>query len=129
MLKIDNVMKDNFKYKITAPVLFYFLLAANKIALSAGKCTVNGQQVPCEEAGRQIKSFLGWGLGFFAFSAAVGIAITVFWITMIVHAASHQIENKAMWIILMVFTGIIGTLTYYFVVKRKFVQQATSSTQ
>jgi uncharacterized protein YneF (UPF0154 family) len=44
---------------------------------------------------------------------------------MIVHAAKHDVENKAMWIILMVFTGIVGALIYYFVVKRKFSKQFT----
>jgi len=53
----------------------------------------------------------------------VGIAAFIFWIVMLVHAASHPVENKAMWIILMVFTGVIGSLIYYFVVKRKFAKQ------
>lgn len=89
---------------------------------TTAKCTLNGQQIPCEELGKQIKGVLGWGIGALIAIAVVGIWATVFWILMIVHAAKNEIENKAMWIILMVFTGIIGTIIYYFVVKRKFAQ-------
>ncbi len=99
------------------------LLFANKIALAAAKCTLNGQEVPCGEVSGQIKSLLGLGIGFFALMAAIGIGTFIFWILMIIHAASNQIENKAMWVILMVFAGFIGALIYYFVVKRKFNNQ------
>lgn len=98
---------------------------ANQVAFAAAKCTVNGQEVDCAELGNKIKGFLGWGIGGF-FIAALGIWATVFWIMMIVHAAKHDVENKAMWIILMVFTGIVGALIYYFVVKRKFANSGSS---
>jgi len=39
---------------------------------------------------------------------------------MLIHAVSKPIENKALWIIILVFTGVIGAIIYYFVVKRKF---------
>jgi len=96
---------------------------ANQAALAAGKCTVNGQEVDCAELGNKIKGFLGWGIGIFFVVVALVIWATVFWIMMIVHAAKHDIEDKAMWVILMVFTGIVGALIYYFVVKRKFNKQ------
>ncbi|OGH73707.1 MAG: hypothetical protein A2921_03720 [Candidatus Magasanikbacteria bacterium RIFCSPLOWO2_01_FULL_43_20b] len=67
--------------------------------------------------------FLGWGIAAVVVLFLVGIAAFIFWIVMLVHAASHPVENKAMWIILMVFTGVIGSLIYYFVVKRKFAKQ------
>ncbi|OGH72240.1 MAG: hypothetical protein A3G00_04980 [Candidatus Magasanikbacteria bacterium RIFCSPLOWO2_12_FULL_43_12] len=67
--------------------------------------------------------FLGWGIAVVVVLFLVGIAAFIFWIVMLVHAASHPVENKAMWIILMVFTGVIGSLIYYFVVKRKFAKQ------
>jgi len=113
---------------LTAPSVV--LLGATQLALAQAKCTVNGREVPCEEAARQLKTFLGFGLGALVLVFAIIIAAAVFWIMMLVHAASHQIDNKAMWIILMVFTGIIGALAYYVVVKRKFNQKgaAISST-
>ena len=92
---------------------------ANQVAFAAGKCTVNGQEVDCAELGNKIKGFLGWGIGGFLLFAVLGIWATVFWIMMIVHATKHDVENKAVWIILMVLTGIVGALIYYFAVKRK----------
>ncbi|MBI5079052.1 PLDc N-terminal domain-containing protein [Candidatus Wolfebacteria bacterium] len=47
---------------------------------------------------------------------------------MIVHAARHPINNKGVWIVVMIFTGIVGALIYYFTVKRKFNQQYSQST-
>src|SRR3990167_6666479 len=102
------------------------MLVANQVALAAAKCTVNGREVDCAELGNKVKGFLGWGIGGFLVFFALGIWATVFWIMMIVHAAKYDVENKAMWIILMVFTGIVGALIYYFVVKRKFSNQFSS---
>ncbi len=45
----------------------------------------------------------------------------VFWIKMIIHAASHEVENKTVWIIVLVVFGFLAAIAYYFVVKRKFV--------
>lgn len=94
--------------------------ATNQIALAAAKCTVNGREVPCEELGNQIKGILGWGVGSFLVIFALVIWALVFWIMMIVHLTKHKVEDKVVWAILMVFTGIVGALVYYFVVKRKF---------
>lgn len=104
---------------IYSSALLALFALSNQLALAQATCTVNGEEVPCEGA---IGGFLGLGIGIFIVMAVVGIAATVFWIMMIVHAASHPIQNKAIWIILMVLTGIIGALVYYFVVKRKFIQ-------
>lgn len=57
----------------------------------------------------------------------ISISAFVFWIMMIVHAATHPIENRAIWVLLLIFTGIIGAIVYYFVVKRKFNSQMPSS--
>ncbi|MBI2669814.1 MAG: PLDc N-terminal domain-containing protein [Candidatus Yanofskybacteria bacterium] len=104
------------------------MLVANQVAFAAAKCTVNGREVDCAELGNKVKGFLGWGIGSFFVIFALGIWAIVFWIMMIVHAAQHDVENKAMWIILMVFTGVIGALIYYFVVKRKFGKRFSPST-
>ena len=118
---------------ITKSVMFSsFVLGltmiSNQVALAAAKCTLNGQEIDCAELGNKVKGFLGWGIGGFLVIFALGILATVFWIMMIIHAAKHNVENKAMWIILMVFTGIVGALIYYFVVKRKFAQQFSAPT-
>src|SRR3989344_57648 len=116
------MLKTITKSAIFSAFILGLMSVANQIALAAGKCTVNGQEVDCAELGNQVKGFLGWGIGIFLVVAVLGIWATVFWIIMIVHAVQHDVENKAMWIILMVFTGIVGALVYYFVVKRKFTK-------
>ena len=95
----------------------------NQVALTAAKCTVNGQEIDCAEIGNKAKGILGWGIGGFLFIFALIVLATVFWIMMIVHAARHPINNKGIWIVVMIFTGIVGALIYYFAVKRKFNQQ------
>src|SRR3989344_4090799 len=123
------MLKTITKSAIFSAFILGLMSVANQIALAAGKCTVNGQEVDCAELGNQVKGFLGWGIGIFLLFAALGIWATVFWIMMIVHAAKYNVENKAMWIILMVFTGIVGALIYYFVVKRKFSNQFSAPTK
>ena len=97
--------------------------AWTQVALAAGKCSVNGEEVPCEQIAGELKGLLGWGIGIFIALAVFGLWATVFWIMMLVHAAKHNVDNKAMWIILMVFTGIVGAVIYYFVEKRKMDKQ------
>ena len=115
-------MKTLLQSSVFSSLALFLWSFGNQLALAQATCTVNGEEVPCEEVTKQIGGLLGFGIGIFIFIVVVGIAATVFWIMMIVHAASHQIENKAIWIILMVLTGIIGAIVYYFMVKRKFSQ-------
>ena len=122
------MLKTITKSAVFSSLTLCLLAVANQVAFAAAKCTVNGKEVDCAELGNQVKGFLGWGIGIFILFAALGIWATVFWIMMIVHAAKHNVENKAMWIILMVFTGIVGALIYYFVVKRKFSNQFSAPT-
>lgn len=54
----------------------------------------------------------------------IGFAIFafVFWIIMIVDVVQRnfkQENDKIMWILIIILTGIIGALIYYFMVKRK----------
>jgi len=117
------MLKTITKSAMFSSLVLGLVSVTNQVALAAAKCTVNGREVPCEELGNPIKGFLGWVIGGFLVILALGIWAAVFWVMMIVHAAKHDVENKAMWIILMVFTGIVGALIYYFVVKRKFNKQ------
>ncbi len=52
----------------------------------------------------------------------IGILFFVFWIIMLVDAATRKFKNdtdKVIWILVIVLTGIIGALIYYFVVYNK----------
>jgi len=53
----------------------------------------------------------------------LGFAAMIFWLVMLIHAAHKPIENRVMWLILLVLIGPIGALIYYFAVKRKFKNQ------
>jgi len=121
------MLKTITKSAIFSSATLWLWSVGAQLALAQAKCMVNGREVPCEELGNQIKGFLGWGIGGFLVIFALIILATVFWIMMIVHAARHPINNKGVWIVVMIFTGIVGALIYYFAVKRKFNQQFPQS--
>lgn len=53
---------------------------------------------------------------------ALIIFISVFWIVMIVDCAKRNFKNendKIVWILILIFLGILGAIIYYFVVKRQ----------
>lgn len=122
------MLKTITKSAIFSTLTLGLMSVANQVALAAARCTVNGREVDCAELGNKVKGFLGWGIGAVLVIVALGIWATVFWVMMIVHAARHQINNKGVWIIVLVFTGLIGALIYYFTVKRKFNQQFSPPT-
>lgn len=94
-------------------------------AVPEGKCTWDGKEIPCDEMKGKLKGFFGLGIGVAialgGIALLLGMAAFVLWIMMLVHAASNAIENKVMWIVLMVFIGLPVSVVYYFVVKRNFV--------
>lgn len=108
------------KKRILSFVSFFFVLAPYYAALAQAKCTVNGREVPCEDAFKTLKTGVGVGIGLVLVFLVLGIAAFIFWIVMLVHAIKNQIENKPTWIIVLLLFGIIGAIIYYFSVKRKF---------
>jgi len=64
---------------------------------------------------------VGSGLGFLfiCFMGLIGLAITAFWIWMIVDCATKEEEgsNKIVWILVVVLLGWLGALIYLFVRK------------
>lgn len=106
------------KYLVLLVAVAWF--AMNRIVLAQTNCTINGEQVPCEEAFQQLKEYANLGLGSVLAMGVLVIASIAFWTMMIAHASSKPIEHKAMWLALLVITGIIGAVLYYFAVKRKF---------
>ncbi len=98
------------------------MLAAFVTASPTPACTVNGEAVPCGQAFDHFGTFfLGFGLLFFLvfvfifLIVALGLVLTI---VMIVHAAQHEIRDRALWIVLMVLFSPIGAVIYYFAVKR-----------
>jgi len=65
--------------------------------------------------------FIGIGL-FILLIMACAVSSMVLWIWMIIDCAQRKFKEdneKVVWILLLVFLGVIGAIVYYFVVKRK----------
>lgn len=65
-----------------------------------------------------------WALGavFMLIFLAVAIFCFIFWILMLVDCVKRKFKGdteKVVWVLVIIFTGIIGALIYYFVVKVK----------
>jgi cytochrome c oxidase assembly factor CtaG len=61
-------------------------------------------------------------LWFMLLMLVIGILALVFWIYMLVDSIKRKYKDhndKIVWVLVIVFLGIIGALVYYFVVKRK----------
>lgn len=122
------MLKIITKSAVFSFVTFWLWSVSTQLALAQAKCYKSGVEIPCEELVESVKSFFAWGIGGFLVIFTLIILAIVFWIMMIVHAARHPINNKGIWIVVMIFTGIFGALIYYFVVKRKFNQQSSQPT-
>jgi len=62
------------------------------------------------------------GTFFMLLMMGIGIAIFVFWIVMLVDCVKRKFKNdtdKIVWVLVIIFAGIIGALIYYFIVKSK----------
>ncbi len=67
-----------------------------------------------------------WGFGmlglFFGLVAAViSIIVFVFWILMIVDCVKRKFKDdteKVVWLLVIIFAGIVGALIYYFIIKK-----------
>lgn len=59
---------------------------------------------------------------FFVVFFVIGVLATIFWIWMIVDCAQKKFKNendKIIWILIIVLTGVIGAIIYYFVARNK----------
>lgn len=90
----------------------------NVLSSAAATCMVNGQTVPCPDIG----SAVAWGVGFVIGFGLVFVFCLVFWIMMLIHVLNHDVKDKTVWVIVIIFTGILGAIIYYFVVKRSFTR-------
>ena len=106
--------------KLGLTSLFSFISLAN-IAAAQATCSINGQNVPCDQF---FNSFGGLLIGFMITMWVIGLIGFIFWLIMLIHAATKPIENKVVWILIIILTNIIGAIVYYFVVKRNFDKTA-----
>lgn len=115
--RVINLMINQLA-AIFPTIYSYSGLAVSYVSAQA-KCTVNGREVPCEEALQTIKTAAGLGIGIFLVILVVIILAAIFWLMMLIHAIRNPIKSKAVWMLLLLLTGIIGAIVYYFAVKRK----------
>lgn len=90
-------------------------------------CTLNGEPVPCEEVAGWFGWIFGAGAAFLVLFGLITLAIFIFWLLMLIHAARNSIENRNLWIVIHIIaflTGLalISAVAYYFIVKRPFDQ-------
>jgi len=107
------------------------LLAASLFAgptgstlLAKATCTLNGRDIPCGELGRSIAQWGVFGLVVLIVIAVVFIFIFIFWLKMLIHAIKHDIDYKPVWILVILLTGVIGAVVYYFAVKKHMPTQS-----
>lgn len=67
----------------------------------------------------------------FLFFALLFIVSFVFWIIMLIHASQNDIPDKNMWVVILVVSLIVGlpmvgSIVYYFVVKKNFPQSKST---
>lgn len=119
----------NMVAMLTASVSYITLsLFTLQRVFAQAPCVVNGKEIPCEEVAEQVGAFVGWGIGALAIILLIGLVSFIFWIMMLIHAISRPIQSKAVWIIVLLFTGILGAIIYYFAVKRHFQAPVATST-
>ena len=69
-------------------------------------------------------SLIGVGLAalfFVLIIIAISVFIFVFWISMIIDCVKRKFKDdssKILWILILIFLGILGAIIYYFVVKK-----------
>jgi hypothetical protein len=90
--------------------------------IAAATCSLNGQSIPCDQLMDSAKGLLGFGIGMFVVMTALFVLMFVFWVMMVVHAVKHPIEHKPLWILVLLLTGILGAVIYYFAVKKQMPQ-------
>jgi hypothetical protein len=96
--------------------LLSFLLSLLIIAQTvAAQCTVNGEDVPCEQLWAGLAS-IGW---IFAIIGIIVVIGTAFWIWMFIDCIKRDFKDKTLWIILLLLTNSLGAIIYFFVVKNK----------
>ncbi|MBT3230578.1 hypothetical protein HN358_02240 [Candidatus Uhrbacteria bacterium] len=104
-----KIMKMRILEKLSVGLAL--LLVSVQPALAA-TCTLNGQQVPCDD----IPKFV-WVIPIIIF--VLGILFFIFWLRMLLDAIKHGKEDKTMWVLIIIFLNIPGSIIYYFAEKRK----------
>jgi hypothetical protein len=105
----------NHLIKIFSLFLGLFLITDQAWA----NCTVNGREIPCD----QFWSEYGW---IFTIIGVIFIPLLIaflcFWVWMLVDCLKSDREDKLIWILVIIFTNIIGAILYFFMARGKAVK-------
>jgi hypothetical protein len=74
------------------------------------------------ELGSLFGGMIFFGIIFVLIMVILGILIFVFWVLMLVDCVTRKFKEdseKIVWVLVIIFTGIIGASIYYFIVKAK----------
>lgn len=87
------------------------LLSLTAFQALHAECTLNGQNIPCDQ------------MPPFFFPIIIGVSIFalagfVFWVMMVIDCIKHCEDNQVLWVLLLTFTGFVGAIVYYFVIKK-----------
>ena len=107
----------NTKYIVMA-----LLALSVYLPLTSAGCFVNGEEVPCDDF------FATFG-SMFIVIIIVAIIAGIFWLWMLIDCAKRNFDSKLVWILLLIFTGTLGAILYFFLVKRKNVQSVAAPVQ
>ncbi|MDD5750098.1 MAG: PLD nuclease N-terminal domain-containing protein [Candidatus Pacebacteria bacterium] len=67
-------------------------------------------------------------LPFFIIFVVAVVLLQVFWLWMLVNCFGRDFDEKNKWLVVLFFTNFIGAFFYYFLIKRRKVQQSFSNT-
>jgi Phospholipase_D-nuclease N-terminal len=69
---------------------------------------------------------IGVGSAFMLFMIVMGMALLVFWVWMFFDVIINQSEDKFVWLLVVFFLSILGSLIYYFAARKKRIAVATA---
>ena len=95
--------------------ILMFMLTLVLASSTLAECTLNGEVVPCDQMWEEI----WWIFPLIGIGLIIGALFMAFWIWMLVDCATREFNDKVVWIIVLMFAGIIGAIVYYFVIKKK----------
>jgi len=100
------------KKNILMMSLFGALIFAQNVH---AQCSVNGNEVPCDEL--PVAPVIGFGV-FFIFIMIVGFITFAIWLWLFIDAIRFEKENLILWLLGMFFIGPLVSIVYFFVRKR-----------
>lgn len=57
--------------------------------------------------------------GFGLLGSLIGLALTLFWVWMLVDCLADQKEDKLVWFLVIFFLNLVGAVLYYFLARKK----------